>query len=128
MEYLVNSLGGNPSVIIDVIYKLKEITSHVAIENAEEAIEEKVKDIVEVLKNFDEAEINILEKIYKDMLEGKEWIDINAIKLYSNNALVNLLARNILQIRGNRIAFQNKLIKYAVERLLEKYWRVIASR
>ena len=128
MEYLVNSLGGNPSVIIDVIYKLKEITSHVAIENAEEAIEEKVKDIVEVLKNFDEAEINILEKIYKDMLEGKEWIDINAIKPYSNNALVNLLARNILQIRGNRIAFQNKLIKYAVERLLEKYWRVIASR
>jgi len=128
VEYLVNSLGGNPSVIIDVIYKLKEITSHVAIENAEEAIEEKVKDIVEVLKNFDEAEINILEKIYKDMLEGKEWIDINAIKLYSNNALVNLLARNILQIRGNRIAFQNKLIKYAVERLLEKYWRVIASR
>ncbi len=87
-----------------------------------------MKEMVEVLRNSDEAEINILEKIYKDMLEGKEWIDINAIKPYSNNALVNLLARNILQIRGNRIAFQNKLIKYAVERLLEKYWRVIASR
>lgn len=120
--YVSRVLGGNPSLFPSLFVKLKEKTDFVTLEDAEEILEERIKEIQSFLKAQDYVARTILRCLRQEWQEEKDkWVSLSRLEKSANlsvrfeASLEDLLLKNILQVHQGRVAFQNRLLQFAAE-------------
>lgn len=116
-------LGGNPSLYFSLFAKLKEKTEVVAVEDVEEILGEKIKEIQSSLEKLDSFDTMVLRNLSaKCQKQRIKWVhlsvlgnllDVDREKL--EEGLKDSRLKNFLQIHQRSLAFQNNLIRYASE-------------
>ncbi len=134
VDYAIRLLGGNPSLILRFVDKLRELgEKYLVPEVVNEVVDKLVTEELLKLQRLGSAEKIILEELYNlTRREGTSAIDIDELwrrvrgyTVFSEDGyrlfrekIGSLLEENILQlVESNKVAFQNRLIMYAAGRL-----------
>ncbi len=121
VEYMVEILGGNPSVIIEFINKMKATNTQAVLEDIDKLLNKVIEEIREhVFSRLSRASKKLLEEL-KSMLKEKDVVDMYELMSKSGleeetflHAINELLTENILQYVNGKVGFQNNLIKCAI--------------
>lgn len=136
LQYTVKLLGGNPSIILRFIDKLRELREtryrdldEFVPEITNEIIDELIQDEIKELQALSNKEKILIKKLCELLKNDRTSIDVETLRHRSelkeeefNEILTNLLEKNVLQVfagkaPGYEIGFQNKLLLYAARKL-----------